>query len=341
VLGEHGPVRLLLGLPGLVVLAALATGGVWVAHDRGWGPFGSPVNAQGVNPFQAREQYVDRSALLVAADDQAHADGDARGSAVLDRMLKVPQGIWLLPERFPTSGSVGAFVAATQKAAGSDVPLFVVYGIPDRDCAAGQSSGGLDATTYLPWVQAIADAAGRDGRAAVVLEPDALATADQCHLADERVRLLSGAVTELRNAGVTTYVDAGHSSWVSVADMARLLRAVGVTTVRGFATDVSNYQPEDAETAYAGQLRRALGGAVHYVVDSGRNGAPGAGPTDWCNPPHRALGREPGYVADGTGLDALLWVKPPAESDGTCHGGPAAGEVWTQRAVALATAAGW
>ena len=42
-----------------------------------------------------------------------------------------------------------------------------------------------------------------------------------------------------------------------------------------------------------------------------------------------------------TALDALLWVKPPAESDGTCHGGPPAGDVWIDRALALATAAGW
>jgi endoglucanase len=140
---------------------------------------------------------------------------------------------------------------------------------------------------------------------------------------------------------VTTYVDAGHSDWVPAAQMARLLRAVGVSTVRGFATDVSNYQPLAAETAYAEQVRTSLGGDVHFVVDTGRDGATGAGPEDWCNPPGRALGRAPGYVDDGTGLDALLWVKPPAESDGTCHGGPAAGEIWTQRAVALATAAGW
>ena len=28
---------------------------------------------------------------------------------------------------------------------------------------------------------------------------------------------------------------------------------------------------------------------------------------------------------DGSGLDALLWIKLPGESDGTCNGGPAAG----------------
>jgi endoglucanase len=78
---------------------------------------------------------------------------------------------------------------------------------------------------------------------------------------------------------------------------------------------------------------------VHYVIDSGRNGR---GSTDqWCNPPGRAFGREPASVADGTGLDAFLWVKPPGESDGDCEGGPPAGAFWPERAMELAAASGW
>ncbi len=55
----------------------------------------------------------------------------------------------------------------------------------------------------------------------------------------------------------------------------------------------------------------------------------------------QALGRSPGYVDDGTALDAYVWVKPPGESDGTCNGGPAAGQLWAERAYELAEAAGW
>lgn len=44
-----------------------------------------------------------------------------------------------------------------------------------------------------------------------------------------------------------------------------------------------------------------------------------------------------------TGLehgDAFLWVKRPGESDGTCHGGPPAGQFWGGYALELARAAG-
>ncbi|WP_298758410.1 glycoside hydrolase family 6 protein, partial [uncultured Nocardioides sp.] len=68
----------------------------------------------------------------------------------------------------------------------------------------------------------------------------------------------------------------------------------------------------------------------------------GNGATEiWCNPDGRALGKLPGFVDGGTGLDAYLWVKPPAESDGTCNEGPPAGEVYLDQAVELARAAGW
>ena len=39
--------------------------------------------------------------------------------------------------------------------------------------------------------------------------------------------------------------------------------------------------------------------------------------------------------------DALLWVKAPGESDGSCNGGPSAGTWWTEYALGLAERATW
>jgi endoglucanase len=111
-----------------------------------------------------------------------------------------------------------------------------------------------------------------------------------------------------------------------------------VESVRGFATNVANYQTDDDERDYAGRLSRLLGGA-HFVVDSGRNG--NGSTSSWCNPAGRAYGTEPGYVDDGTALDAFVWVKPPGESDGECGGGPPAGEFWPERALRMAETSGW
>jgi endoglucanase len=292
------------------------------------------------NPFQQRAQYDAPDPGLVSAAKQAAADGDQHASDVLNRLDGVPTGIWLTPERNPTPDDVAAYVSSiVAAAAGQDqVPVFVVYGVPDRDCTGGLSAGGLTTDTYGPWVDAVARAAGESS--VVVLEPDALPGAVQCGVTDQRVPLLKQAVESLDDAGVTTYLDAGHSDWLPADQIAELLKQVGVAGVRGFSVNVSNYQPTSAETAYAEQLSGMLGGA-HYIIDTGRNGLGAGAVTDWCNPSGQALGQEPGYVDDGTALDAYVWVKPPAESDGTCNGGPAAGQLWPQRAVELATAAGW
>lgn len=301
----------------------------------------APVDAQAANPYAAHAGYPDPDSHTAQAAEQAAADGDAEAEAVFSRLAGVPQGIWLTPEEYPV-GQVGPFVSGIVDAAddAGQVPTFVVYGIPDRDCSGGFSGGGLPADEYLTWVDEIAVAAGEGERAVAVLEPDALASALQCDRIQERVRLIGAAVDELRAAEVTTYVDGGHSSWVAPADLAGLLEQVGVRDVRGFATNVSNFQTDQDEQAYAEELSGILGG-VHYVIDSGRNGV---GATDeWCNPPGRAFGTEP--VAAGENdpehQDAYLWVKPPGESDGECGGGPPAGEFWPQRTLETAATSGW
>ncbi|MYR13850.1 endoglucanase, partial [Streptomyces sp. SID724] len=35
-------------------------------------------------------------------------------------------------------------------------------------------------------------------------------------------------------------------------------------------------------------------------------------------------------------LDAYLWIKRPGDSDGTCRGGPPAGDWWPEYALGLA-----
>lgn len=323
---------------GVALAAALALPGAWVLL-RGEDPRPAPADPQSVNRFAERRGFADPGSRTAQAARQAAGDGDADDAAAFGRLAAVPTGIWLTPEEHP-AGDVGGYVTSVLANAdeAGEVATLVVYGIPDRDCTGGFSGGGLAARDYGPWVQEVATAAGAHDGVVVVLEPDALAAAARCDRRSRRLDLLADAVDRLRRAGVTTYVDGGHSDWVPPATMARLLREVGVEQVRGFATNVANYQAELDERAYAARLGRLLGGA-HYVIDTGRDGR--GSTRQWCNPPGRALGSRPGYVDDGAGLDALLWVKPPGESDGECGGGPPAGEFWPRRARQLTSDSGW
>lgn len=326
--------RILMALLGVLALGA---GLVAVAAARGLGPFEETSTG---NVFAERPLFVDPSARTLAAAAQLRADGREEDAALLERMAEVPSGIWLTPEQYPP-GTIGQYVTAlVQKSERAEaVPVLVLYGIPDRDCSGGFSAGGLDESSYRPWVQEVVDAVVKVGATvAVVVEPDALPSSVECGNTDERVRLVGEAVDVLATAGIPTYVDAGHSDWVPARTIARMLEDVGIDRVRGFSTNVSNYQTDADEQAYAQRLSDLVGG-THWVTDRGRNGN---GATEvWCNPDDRALGRLPGFVDDGTGLDAYLWIKPPAESDGTCNSGPPAGEVYLDNAVGLARAAGW
>jgi endoglucanase len=75
------------------------------------------------------------------------------------------------------------------------------------------------------------------------------------------------------------------------------------------------------------------------VIDSSRNGN---GPyadlsaEACCDPPDRALGRPPTTTTGEPLLDAYLWIKRPRECDGTCRGGPAAGQWRPAYALELA-----
>ncbi|WP_431219795.1 glycoside hydrolase family 6 protein [Leifsonia xyli] len=101
----------------------------------------------------------------------------------------------------------------------------------------------------------------------------------------------------------------------------------------GFFTNVSNFDTTSRERDYAGRLSSKVGWK-HYVIDVSRNANGWTG--TWCNPPGAKLGEDP-KVTEGTEgkLDALLWVKHPGVSDGTCNGGPAAGVWWQAGAEAL------
>lgn len=299
----------------------------------------SAEEAQGSNPFADRDSFADAGSKTAQAAESAEAKGDGDRAAVFSRLAEVPQGIWLTPEEHP-AGEVGTFVTSVVDAAddAGRVPTLVVYGVPDRDCSGGYSAGGLSSDEYGPWVGEIADAASSGDVVAAVVEPDALASLLECGDRQQRVSLIADAARRLAEAGVTTYLDGGHSRWIEPNDLAPLLEDAGIAEVRGFATNVSNFQTDADEQAYAEQLSSILGGA-HYVIDSGRNGFGASG--EWCNPPGRAFGVEPGTDAAGEHQDAFLWVKPPGESDGECNGGPAAGQFWPERAIELASASGW
>ena len=268
-------------------------------------------------------------------DGAAEAAARLRGSnpgdaALLADMASVPTAIWLGSWLGDVTSTVRQRVDEA-RATGA-VPVFVAYNAPNLDCSGHSASGGAQsAAAYGTWVQAVVAGIG-SAEAVVIVEPDTLALL--CGDPGARTSMLQAAVRALEaNPATHTYLDAGHSHWVDASTMAERLRAAGIDDADGFALNVSNFEGTEDNVAYGSAVSAALGGA-HFVVDTSRNGnGPG---NDWCNPGGRSLGQETTTQTGHDLVDAFIWVKTPGESDGTCNGGPSAGQFWPEYALALA-----
>jgi endoglucanase len=287
--------------------------------------------ADEANPLAGMPFYVNPTSAAMRAAQ--HADPP---SPELTAVANTPQAYWIVPGS--SAATVGKYTGDAQ-AAGA-IPVLALYGIPHRDCGSFAAGGLGSAADYRGWIDGIASGVGAS-RAAIVVEPDALAMAD-CLSADqrqERYDLIRYAVDTLtRNPATAVYVDAGHLRWHSAQDMAARLNQAGVGHARGFSVNTANFYTTEDEIAY-GEAISGLTSGSHYVVDTSRNGAgpaPDSG-LNWCNPSGRGLGTPPTAATKGAHADAYLWIKRPGESDGTCNkGDPPAGTFVNQYAIDLA-----
>ena len=79
-----------------------------------------------------------------------------------------------------------------------------------------------------------------------------------------------------------------------------------------------------------------------FIIDTARNGKGGIRTRwgNWCNIKGAGLGERP-RAAPAPLVHAYFWVKPPGESDGSCNGGPKAGNWWPEKALEMAKNAKW
>jgi endoglucanase len=283
------------------------------------------------NPLAGRSLYAFPDNYARQALQQ---ERDPVAAELIRKIADRPVANWYGPWNADVEHAVRADIGG---AGGNELPVLVLYNIPQRDCGQHSAGGAASLAAYRRWVDRFSAGVGTKP-AIVVVEPDALAQVD-C-LSDDQARqryeLVRYAVTRLAsNPHAVVYLDAGHARWRSPAVMASRLRAAGVSAADGFSVNVANYRDDAESLTYARALAEASG-ARHFVIDSSRNGN-GPPPDDqWCNPPGRALGTPPAVVTDVPGLDAYLWIKQPGTSDGPCNGGPAAGQWWRQNAIDLA-----
>jgi endoglucanase len=307
----------------LLALAMLLSGAGLAAGAGGCGR--SPDYVPLRYPFRGATLYRD-------TDTPAAAWQRAHGATWLNPIVQTPQARWLTgPE------SLADLPSTVRDARRQNALLVLVaYYIPNRDCGSYSRGGAGDASAYDAWIARLVGVLGGT-HAVVILEPDAVA--DDC-FDDDRAAMLSRAVDKLAGAGHFVYLDAGHSRWLDPQEMAdRLIRA-GVAHAEGFSVNVSNRQSTEDSHRYAVRLSQLLGNR-QAIIDTSRNGLPAPPDDQWCNPVQQGLGQPPTTDPRLDRVAALLWVKSPGESDGTCGGGPPAGQFWPQQAQSLIANSPW
>ncbi len=322
-------------------------------------PATTPPAPVGMNPFAGARLYVNPDYVRAVRGLEATHPTDA---ALLRKMEAIPTAIWL--SWIADTKDVPRYLddALEQQRAGGQpvVPAFVLYDLPGRDCNAEASAGELEpdqggeARYQHEYVDVIATAfrAHPDQRIAVILEPDSLSNlvtnlaTPKCQTAEGIYkRGIAYAITKLSLPNVFLYLEAAHAGWLgwpkNLAKSVPLYKEVltmagGTDRIRGFALDVSNYDPAIDPTApprvldyaasdelgYAGDLAKSLAKVgitgKGFVIDTGRDGRANirTAAGNWCNIKGAGLGERP-RANPAPNVDAYLYIKVPGETDGT------------------------
>lgn len=210
----------------------------------------------------------------------------------------------------------------TLNKAGASPPIagtFVVYDLPDRDCAALASNGEYSIADgglakYYAYIDAIKAVLVKHSGTKVILtiEPDSLANlvtnlnVAKCSGAQAAYKSgVTYAMQQLNLPNVAMYLDAGHAGWLgwaaNIGPAATLFNdlytgAGSPAAVRGLATNVANYNAWSIATCpsytsgdsncdekrYINALAPMLNaGLRHFIMDTSRNGVQPTAQNAW------------------------------------------------------------
>ncbi|KAK6502717.1 hypothetical protein TWF506_003292 [Arthrobotrys conoides] len=235
---------------------------------RATGGTGNPITISG-NPFAGRKQHYNAyysSEIYNIAVPSLVAAGKASLTAAAKAVATVPTFVWFdtIDKLSQLPGHLDDIRA--KRATGEDtLGIFVVYDLPDRDCAALASNGELSIanngvniykTQYIDPMVAIFKRYP-DIPIALVIEPDSVANmitnmgVQKCSNAKTSYEdCINYAVKNLNLPNIAMYLDAGHAGWLGWPDnlsksgpyYAGIYKTAGSpASFRGLATNVANY----------------------------------------------------------------------------------------------------
>jgi cellulose 1,4-beta-cellobiosidase len=284
-------------------------------------PVGSGTATYSGNPFSGvglwANEYYSSEVMNLAVPKLSGAMATAAA-----KVADVPSFMWMdTYSKIALVDETLADIRAANAAGGNYAGQFVVYDLPDRDCAAAASNGEYSianggVANYKKYIDKIRETVIKysDIRILLVIEPDSLANmvtnlnVAKCSGAQAAyMECTQYAIKNLDLPNVAMYLDAGHAGWLGwpanqgpAAQMyAKVYKDAGSPkSLRGLATNVANYNGFSLASApsytqgnavydeqkYVHALAPLLssnGWDAHFIVDQGRSGKQPTGQSAW------------------------------------------------------------
>jgi len=318
-------------------------------------PVTSQTPAAG-NPFTNQKIFL---SPFYAAEVQAAAanitDSTTKSKAL--SVANIPTFVWLdTVAKVPT---LGTYLSAASAAGNELVQIVVYdLPDRDCAAAASNGEFSIASNgqaNYFNYIDQIVAQIQKfpNVRVVAVIEPDSLAnlvtnlSVQKCSNAQTTyLACVTYAMQQLNKLGnVFMYLDAGHAGWLgwpaNLQPAANLFTSLyknagSPANVRGLATNVANFNalsaaspdpitsgnPNFDEIHYIQALTPLLTGfPPHFIVDQGRSGVQNIRQQwgDWCNVKGAGFGMRPTTSTGFSAIDAIVWVKPGGECDGTSN----------------------
>ena len=310
------------------------------------------------NPFLGVKFFINPEYVASVEETAKRHPAEAE---VIRRVKQYPTALWIDSIEHIANLPTWLDQAKKQQEANGapTLSVVVVYDMPNRDCAAKASGGELrvskngSARYRTEFIDPIVEILKKYPELPIVilLEPDSLPNLatnlnlpDCAEAKDVYIESVAYGIRKLGLPNVSIYLDIAHSGWLGWDNnreaAAKIYKKVlklagGVDTIRGFATNTSNFthlsnrdgaalEPTDPcpnELTYVKKMTVTLGSHgirnKGWIIDTARNGKGKIRKVwgHWCNIKGAGLGERP-TVAPEPYVDAYFWVKPPGESDG-------------------------
>ena len=244
-----------------------------------------------------------------------------------DILSKIPLPIWYT-DRDPNSLNN---VKNSLENCNDLINIVIIYGLPNKDCEAGQSSAGSnknsnDYNKFLNDLQSVV----QNKEIIYIIEPDALnfLLPNKCGLLPEnnyKANLIKAIEILSQNNNAKIYLDIGYWNVIysdeKIYDILNIVNELDPNQKsKGFSLNLSNYRKTDEMITACDRMRKLSNKNYHCIIDTSRNYNGPSTDNQWCNLISAGIGKLPTSNTNYDFIDYLLWLKPQTELDGNCLG---------------------